>query len=309
MSGSTWPTLVAGARAKASEVEAKFDWVEQDFVPMASGTKTDAAYDLGTSSFRWRDGYFSRQVTAGNGTVSSVSYGKTGDASYGLWFPASAVALSVAGAEIFRARSTGIKVTTTGTNDSQLEFDSSGTSWSIGNDVSDSNKYKLSRSSGLGTNDYQVATVNGEITKPLQPCFLAHLTTGSAAVAIGAATTTVIFAVETYDQNSDYNNATGVFTAPVTGKYLFNVQIGYTTGNGTTRVSTQLITTTIPYINTLFSHTTSSGAPKTSAFSVIADMSAGETAFVATQADTTTGFTLYSASGSRDTFWTGALLV
>lgn len=58
MAGSTWPALTAGARAKASEVEAKFDWVEQDFVPMSGGTKADNTYDLGTAAFRWRNGYF-----------------------------------------------------------------------------------------------------------------------------------------------------------------------------------------------------------------------------------------------------------
>lgn len=57
MAGSSWPALSAGARAKASEVESKFDWVEQDIVPMNGGTKTDNTYDLGTSSFRWRNAY------------------------------------------------------------------------------------------------------------------------------------------------------------------------------------------------------------------------------------------------------------
>lgn len=57
MSGSTWPSLVAGARAKASEVEAKFDWLEGALVPMSGGTKADNTYDLGESAFRWKNAY------------------------------------------------------------------------------------------------------------------------------------------------------------------------------------------------------------------------------------------------------------
>lgn len=62
MAGTTWPNLVAGTPARASDVEAKFDWLEGNINPMLAGTQTDATYDLGTSAFRWRDGWFSRDV-------------------------------------------------------------------------------------------------------------------------------------------------------------------------------------------------------------------------------------------------------
>ncbi len=57
MAGTSWPDLIAGRTAKASEVEAKFDWLEQGIVPMNSGTTTDLAYDLGTVAARWRAAY------------------------------------------------------------------------------------------------------------------------------------------------------------------------------------------------------------------------------------------------------------
>jgi hypothetical protein len=39
---------------------------------------------------------------------------------------------------------------------------------------------------------------------------------------------TIIFNTEQYDYLGEYNNATGVFTAQKTGKYLFNTQVGFT---------------------------------------------------------------------------------
>lgn len=67
MAGSSWPTLTPGTKARASDVEAKFDWIEGAIVPMNAGSTTDAAYDLGTTAARWRTGYFSDYVYANSG--------------------------------------------------------------------------------------------------------------------------------------------------------------------------------------------------------------------------------------------------
>lgn len=108
MAGSTWPALVANQRAKASDVEAKFDWVETDIVPMTGGTRTDASYDLGTSSHRWRDGFFSRNIVHGAGSESAPSLAKTGDSNTGRWYPADdSIAESVAGTMALRIYSAG----------------------------------------------------------------------------------------------------------------------------------------------------------------------------------------------------------
>lgn len=55
---SLWPNLLAGQRARASEVEFKFDWLEANHLPMLSGSTTDLTYDLGASNARWRAGWF-----------------------------------------------------------------------------------------------------------------------------------------------------------------------------------------------------------------------------------------------------------
>jgi hypothetical protein len=53
-SSATWPALVAGAKAKASDVEAKFDWLEGSLWPQAAGNTTDGAFDLGAFGKTWR---------------------------------------------------------------------------------------------------------------------------------------------------------------------------------------------------------------------------------------------------------------
>lgn len=76
MAGSSWPDLVAGRTAKASEVEAKFDWLERDIVPMIGGAQTDSVYFLGTSAARWA-GVFTRSInptsTAGGVAIGTLT--------------------------------------------------------------------------------------------------------------------------------------------------------------------------------------------------------------------------------------------
>ena len=76
----------------------------------------------------------------------------------------------------------------------------------------------------LSTSTALTLDANGHITKPLQPAFLAQPTSGQSNIAINTAVT-VAFATEVFDNNSDYDNSTHTFTAPVTGRYQFNLQI------------------------------------------------------------------------------------
>jgi hypothetical protein len=74
-----------------------------------------------------------------------------------------------------------------------------------------------SMTSGTGIN----LAVNGEITMPLQPAFLLK---GASAANFTSTATKVDFSSEVFDQNSDVSSS--IFTAPVTGRYLFSAQIG-----------------------------------------------------------------------------------
>lgn len=105
--------------------------------------------------------------------------------------------------------------------DSFIQFDINATGeFRIGVDDDDSDAFKISQGSTLGTNDTFIVTDQGEVTKPLQPAFLAIMTsnknnvTGANAVYIGN------WDSEIFDQGGDFDG-TSTFTAPITGRYLF----------------------------------------------------------------------------------------
>ena len=50
----TWPALTSGAKAKAADVEAKFDWLEGHIWPQVGGTTTTSVFDLGGDGKSWR---------------------------------------------------------------------------------------------------------------------------------------------------------------------------------------------------------------------------------------------------------------
>lgn len=75
------------------------------------------------------------------------------------------------------------------------------------------------------TGNLMVTLDTGETTFPLQSAFLAYYSTSALNVTGDSTNYTLIPDTEIYDQNADYNNATGVFTAPVTGRYNFNVGV------------------------------------------------------------------------------------
>jgi hypothetical protein len=69
-----------------------------------------------------------------------------------------------------------------------------------------------------------VIDTNGHVTKPLQSAFMAQPGSQIANIATGA-NEHLAFGTERFDQNSDYNTSTYQFTAPVTGKYMCNVNL------------------------------------------------------------------------------------
>jgi hypothetical protein len=132
----------------------------------------------------------------------------------------------------------------------------------------------------------------GHVTMPSQPAFSAKVTSQQSNIA-PSSQVTVLFATELYDQNSDYNNSTYTFTAPVTGKYQLNVLLlldNLDTGPG--YYQTQLRTS-----NRVYYHTHDPrGYSQDLAYhnldvSILADMDAGDTAYV----------TMYQAGGVQQT--------
>lgn len=90
-------------------------------------------------------------------------------------------------------------------------------------------QYVMGSGSTLAANPFFTFTISGaQINLPLQCCFHAWLSTAQNNVTGAGTYYDVIFQTERYDVSSSYNNTTGVFTAPATGKYLFTSQIEYT---------------------------------------------------------------------------------
>jgi hypothetical protein len=93
------------------------------------------------------------------------------------------------------------------------------TDWSMGIDNDDSDKLIMSQAGTLGSNNVWEMTTAGERTMPLQPAFIAFNTLLRSNVTGDGTLYTVIFDTVITDANSDYDNTTGTFTAPVSGSY------------------------------------------------------------------------------------------
>ena len=72
----------------------------------------------------------------------------------------------------------------------------------------------------LSTSTALTLDANGHVTKPLQSAFLVTPSARQSDIANAA---TIAFGTETFDQNGDFSSNT--FTAPVTGRYQFNVNM------------------------------------------------------------------------------------
>jgi hypothetical protein len=128
-------------------------------------------------------------------------------------------------------------------------------------------------------------------TQPLQPAFYARLSASTTGGKTGDGTEyTVIFDTEEFDVGNNFNNSTGVFTAPVTGKYFLGMAVRLQNLNADTyeevyaRIyygSKSIIGSTMDGRNTYSTTLTNSLSLVLFGF---VSMAAGDTAYVAVEA-------------------------
>lgn len=140
----------------------------------------------------------------------------------------------------------------TSSGDARVQYAVTGTTtWTEGIDNSDGDAYVLAASNALGSSNVMRASTAGELNYPLQPAFLAYLgatdsdVTGNSTVwTLGSGTALT----EVYDQGGDFVT-TGTFTAPVTGRYYFNVLMRIGGVVASTNGNLRIVTSNTSYNN------------------------------------------------------------
>lgn len=101
----------------------------------------------------------------------------------------------------------------------QLSINTTG-KFCIGVDDSDSDKFKISQGSVLGTNDTFVVNTIGTITKPMNPCYGEEAADQLDVTGNGTSYTVTFTGSEYFDQGGNFSSP--YFSAPVTGRYLLS---------------------------------------------------------------------------------------
>lgn len=162
--------------------------------------------------------------------------------------------------------------------DPYIQFTNNVANWSIGIDNSVSDQLTFSASSALGTSNTAYSTSGGIWHYPLQTAFNAHKDADANDVTGNGATYNPVFNVAKMNIGSNYNTASGVYTAPVTGKYLFTTVSYFSGCTAAYLFRSFIITSNRSYILSNFRHASSN--PGSVGGSVIADMDAGDTAYI-----------------------------
>lgn len=139
-----------------------------------------------------------------------------------------------------------------------------------------------------------------------QPAFMAY----QASVATNATGDGTVYVLgttvdltEIYDQNSNFDHTTGTFTAPVTGKYMFTVNIFVNGGTDITEYEVRINTTARQYRNRSNFGASADRTAYAVSYSMLADMTAADTAtFSVYTIDA--GGKIDDVFGAADEYWT-----
>lgn len=172
--------------------------------------------------------------------------------------------------------------------DSTIQFNINTVSkFKVGIDDDDSDAYKISIGSALGTNDaFTINNSNGDINLPLQPsCLISGSANKTSVTGDGTIYQIAGFNTSIFDQNSDFNTGTSIFTAPITGKYLINATIclGLSTAAHTTGNHIDIVTSNRTYTFYKYNYSAVRALASNSLFksiTVIADLDVSDTAYI-----------------------------
>ena len=151
-------------------------------------------------------------------------------------------------------------------------------------------------------------TMTGTLRNTGQPSFLAYLSSTQSNVTGDGTNYTILFDTEVFDQASNYNPATGTFTAPVDGRYQFNVGVNLiaTTATGMT-LSVVTSNRTYRPVAMKPSNVSSAGGDAAIPGAILADMDAGDTVTVVVQASGTTKTASVFGNATLVTYFSGFL--
>jgi len=188
---------------------------------------------------------------------------------------------------VVKGTSPSITVGDAGAEDTKIVFDGNAQDYYMGLDDTDDD-LKIGLGSAVGTTAHMVFDETGAITKPLQPAFLV-IAPNQSNIDING-NQAVTFDSEVFDANSDFASST--FTAPVTGKYCFNVSLYVGAFDETAEYYAVRLITSNRTFNTIWSHWGLGNDPYQSmSLNILADMDASDTASVA----------FYQAGGAAQT--------
>jgi hypothetical protein len=234
MAGTSWPALTAGQKAKASEVESRFDWIEGDILPQSSGTKVTRTHDLGSSSYFWRNIFASGQIKGWtNGSPSAPSFASF-DSTTGMYFDVSddicfardgvlVAKIAASATTIFNGKILAEDTTTAQPAYAFRQGPTVGLGYQPG-------------VTALPVSIYNSATAvlsaynNGSVEFVKAPAFEAYWnTTTSNILGSGTAYTLTGQWTEVYDRTGDFSG--GVFTVPFSGYYKVDAHVLYSLMN------------------------------------------------------------------------------